>query len=441
MDEVISMALTAVTAGKGFGLNRAILLLVDKERQNLNGYFAVGPREREEASRIWQEIEEHDYTLREMAQLFFEQKMAAEKEKFRDLLEKLSTPLSRSDHLFIRTLNDPLSLHIQDLYREPDIDRSQVEALGVKELILVPLISKNRRVGLLLADNIINGRPIATEDLRSLETFALPVSFAIERAALYENLQDKLAKLTEANKRLKEQQELILRMEKMALVGEITSNIAHSIRNPLTIIGGFARTLIKSTPPGDAKRQYLESIARETRRMEGVLEEALNYSESLHPTLDLWDVNQLITGVYAGMKEDLEISGVECKLNIEPILPLIKVDYKKIAYCIRSIIHNSMEAMPQGGKMEIRTAQAGDELHIIFSDNGPGMSPETVKAATSPFFSTKEKGSGLGLSLCIRILEGHGANLQIKSAEGAGTTFIMRLKIPREDNYGPTTGD
>jgi signal transduction histidine kinase len=441
MDEVISMALTAVTAGKGFGLNRAILLLVDKERQNLNGYFAVGPREREEASRIWQEIEEHDYTLREMAQLFFEQKMAAEKEKFRDLLEKLSTPLSRSDHLFIRTLNDPLSLHIQDLYREPDIDRSQVEALGVKELILVPLISKNRRVGLLLADNIINGRPIATEDLRSLETFALPVSFAIERAALYENLQDKLAKLTEANKRLKEQQELILRMEKMALVGEITSNIAHSIRNPLTIIGGFARTLIKSTPPGDAKRQYLESIARETRRMEGVLEEALNYSESLHPTLDLWDVNQLITGVYAGMKEDLEISGVECKLNIEPILPLIKVDYKKIAYCIRSIIHNAMEAMPQGGKMEIRTAQAGDELHIIFSDNGPGMSPETVKAATSPFFSTKEKGSGLGLSLCIRILEGHGANLQIKSAEGAGTTFIMRLKIPREDNYGPTTGD
>jgi signal transduction histidine kinase len=433
MDEVISMTLTAVTAGKGFGLNRAILLLVDKSRQNLKGYFAVGPRHGEDAARIWREIEEKDYTLREMGQLFFEKKMPAEREKFRDLLDILSVPLNRQEHLFVKTLSDQISRHIQDLFQEPDIDPEQVHALGVREMILVPLISKNRRIGLLLADNIVNGRPIATEDLHSLETFALPVSFAIERAALYERLQEELAKLTEANRRLKEQQDTIVRMEKMALVGKITANLAHSIRNPLTIIGGFARTLIKQTPTGDAKRQYLESMMREARRLEEVLQEVLAYSESLHPTRDLWDINQLIAGLYAGMRDDLEIGDIECRLDFAADLPLVMVDYKTISSCLRSILNNAMEAMPNGGTLRIGTVRADNEVLITVSDTGPGMSAKTVKQATAPFFSTKDRGSGLGLSLCARILEGHGAEFDILSSEGAGTTFTIRLQIPREE--------
>ncbi len=432
MDEVIAMALTAVTSGKGFGLNRAFLLLVDKERQHLRGYFAVGPRRPEEAETIWREIEERDYTLRELAQLFFEHKMPSEREKFKDLLSQLSTPLTRSDHLFVRALNEQESLHVTDLTREPGIDRAQIDALGVRELVLVPLISKNRRIGVLLADNVINRRPIATEDLHSLKTFALPVSFAIERAALYERLQEELHKLTEANRRLKEQQDLIVRMEKMALVGKITSNIAHSIRNPLTIIGGFARTLIKSIPPDDAKRRYIESIVREVRRLEDILQEVLNYSESLHPTLDLWDVNNLITGVYAGLRDDFEMSGVQCRLQLQPALPNVRLDYKKMAYCLRSILTNSLEVMNAGDAIEIHTVRKDGEIHIVLSDNGPGIPEETLQEITSPFFSSKERGSGLGLSLAARILEGHGAALDIESVVGKGTTFTIRLKAPQE---------
>ncbi len=441
VDEVIAMALTAVTAGEGFGLNRAILLLVDKERQNLKGHFAVGPRRREDAARIWKELEEKNHSLRELAQTFFEMKMSAEKARFQDLLEKLSVPLSRSNHLFVRTLNEQKSSHVQDLYMEPDIDPGQVEALEVHEMILVPLISRNRRIGLLMADNIINGQPITTDDLHSLETFALPVSFAIERAALYERLQEELTKLTDANRRLKEQQEIILRMEKMALVGKITSNIAHSIRNPLTIIGGFARTLIKNTPPDDSKRHYIESIIGEAKRLEEVLQEVLNYSESLHPTFDLWDVNQLITGVYVALQDDFERNGMECRLDLDSTLPPVRLDYKKMTYCLRSIINNSLEAMPRGGTLEIRTLRSDDELLILLSDSGPGMGPETIKGITSPFFSTKDIGSGLGLSLCARILEGHGAGFTIRSTEGRGSTFQISLKLSmEEEQHGPLAG-
>ena len=272
MDEVIAMALTAVTAGQGFGINRAILLLVDKERQNLKGHFAVGPRHRrggrphlEGARRA------RPHPAGDGPALLRTEDGRGTGEVPRPAGAALRPP-GHSDHLFVRTLNEQLSRHIADLARESGHRPGQARALGVGEMVLVPLVSKNRRIGLLLADNIINGRPIATEDLQSLETFALPVSFAIERAALYERLQEELVKLTEANRRLQEQQEQILRMEKMALVGKIASNIAHSIRNPLTIIGGFARTLIKSTPADDPKRQYIESIVREARRLEEVLE-------------------------------------------------------------------------------------------------------------------------------------------------------------------------
>jgi signal transduction histidine kinase len=441
MDEVIATALTAVTAGKGFGLNRAILLLVDKDRQALKGYFAVGPRRREDAARIWKEIEETDFSLREMAQSFFEEKMPAEREKFQDLLAVLSVPLHLDEHLFIRTLNEQRSHHIQNLYLEPDIYRSQVEALGVRELILVPLVSKNRRIGLLMADNIVSDRPISSEDLSSLETFALPVSFAIERATLYERLQEELVKLTEANRRLREQQELILRMEKMALVGNITSNIAHSIRNPLTIIGGFARTLIKQTAPGDSKRQYIESMVREARRLEEVLQEVLNYSESLHPTLDLWDINQLIASVYAALREDLEMSGVTCHLDFEPHLPQVRVDYKTISYCLRSIINNAMEAMPRGGELKIRTARSECTLLITLADSGTAMKAETIRAISVPFEASPEKGAGgLGLSLCARILQGQGADFDIRSTEGQGTIFTIKLHIPMEEQHGTTAG-
>ena len=440
IDEVIAMSLTAVTSGKGFGFNRAILLLVDRERQNLRGHFAVGPREAEEAGRIWHEVEARDYTLREMAQLFFEQKMEAERVKFSDLLAVLSVPLAHSDHLFVRALNEQFSRHIPDLPREPGIAPEQTQALGAREIVLVPLVSKSRRIGLLLADNNINRRPISTEDLHSLETFALPVSFAIERATLYERLQEELGRVTEANRRLKEQQEQILRMEKMALVGKIASNIAHSIRNPLTIIGGFARSLGKSTPAEDPKRQYIESIVREVRRLEEVLQEVLNYSESLHPTLDHWDLNQLISAVCTGLRQDLELNGVDCRLELAADLPPARIDYKQMSYCLRSLLNNALEAMPSGGRVVVRTARQDDALLITLVDNGPGMSPETLQAVTFPFASTKEKGSGLGLPLCRRILEGFGATLEIESRQGSGTVISIRMNLPKEESHGAHSG-
>ena len=431
MNEVIAMALTAVTAGQGFGLNRAILLLVDRNRQVLKGHFAVGPRHRAEAERIWKELEHHDLTLREMAQRFFEQKMSAERERFSDLLALLTVPLDAADHPFVQALNDQCSRHIPDLWQEPGFSQIQREALGINELVLVPLVSKSRRIGLLLADNIASGRPIGTEDLQSLETFALPVTFAIERASLYEQLQHELTRARETNRRLQEQQETIVRMEKMALVGSLTANIAHSIRNPLTIIGGFARTLIRSTPEGDPKRQQIESIVREARRLDEVLQEVLVHAESLHPTLDLWDVNQLVTGAYTGLREDLEMAGVATELALAPGLPQVKLDYKKLGYCLRSLLGNALERLPRGCRLELSTRGDGKWVEIVLRDNGPPLSDEALRAVREAKPGTVVTGGEVGLSLCARILAAHHAQFRADTAASGGAQFTIRLATAR----------
>ena len=254
LEEVLSVALTAITAGKGFGMNRAFLLMNDREVGILKGYLAIGPRNLEEAVQVWQEVAGQDMDLQTLAQNFRRNKLSTERAKFRDILEQLTIPLSDTGHIVVKTLESRQPMRVEDAFHHPEIDPAFAALLGVDSFLLMPLISRNRRVGIIIADNCITHRRITDEDMHSLETFCFPVAFAIERAALYDRLQVELNRVTEAGTRLKEQQELIMRMEKMALMGRITSSIAHSIRNPLMIIGGFARSMLKKSPDNDPRR-------------------------------------------------------------------------------------------------------------------------------------------------------------------------------------------
>ncbi len=257
LDEVLSVALTAITAGKGFGMNRAFLLMADKERKYLKGYIGIGPRNYEEAWQIWQEIDQNRASLTAMARNFLRNKFSSERAKFQDILEKISVPLGDSEHIFNRALQQKKAILVTDAFHSREVAPELAQLLGVDTFLVMPLISRNRRIGVIIADNWVTHKPITTQDMQSLETFAFPVAFALERASLYERVQEDVDKLIAANRKLREQQELIVRMEKMALVGRITSSIAHSIRNPLLVIGGFARSLLRDIGENAPKRDYL----------------------------------------------------------------------------------------------------------------------------------------------------------------------------------------
>ena len=433
LDEVLSVALTAITAGQGFGMNRAFLLLVDREAGMLRGHLGIGPRDFDEAWRIWSEIDQRGANLEAMAHDLQRSKLSSEKAKFHDLLQELSVPLSDNDHLFNRALQERKPYLIENAYDNPLVNRRVADLLGVDSFLVVPLISVYRRIGILLADNFVTRKPISPHDLQSIETFAFPVAFAIERASLYERVQEQVDKLTLANAKLKEQQELILKMEKMALIGRITSSIAHSIRNPLMIIGGFARSLLKSAADNDPKREYLDTIVREARQLEDALEEVLNYSDSLYPVVDQWNINQLVENVSGELAPVLEQRQISLELALAAQVPEVCIDYKKIAYCVRTVMGNAGENIPGVTAIRLATYADQDAVYIEVSDNGDPLTPDERDSIGTPFAATQELGSGLGLPLCKTILERYGHGFQIETPAEGGTRYTLRLIQNREE--------
>ncbi|GFO70188.1 histidine kinase [Geomonas limicola] len=432
LDEVLSVAMTAITAGKGFGMNRAFLLMTDKERRNIRGYLGVGPKNYEEAWHTWEDLSRSNFTLKELAKNFQKTKLTSEKVKFHDILSLLTVPLSDQGHIFNRALRGKKPILVENALNNPDLDRGLARILGVDTFLVMPLISRNRRIGVIIADNCITHKPITLQDMQSLETFAFPVAFALERASLYERLQEEVAKQKSANLKLREQQELIVKMEKMALVGKITSSIAHSIRNPLMVIGGFARTLLKGTAEDDERHGYLESIVRETRQLEEVLSEVLDYSESLFPVMDLWDLNKLLSSAIDELGTTLEESGVVCRQELASELPMVRVDYKQISYCVKTIISTALAAMERGGELKVETELDGDGVLVRISDSGTALTQQAQDALTTPFYLTQEMGGGVGLSLCKTILERQGSSLSIMNRPGGGNTYSIRLSTRKE---------
>ncbi len=433
IDEVLSVAMTAITSGKGFGLNRAFLLLTDEEKRNLKGYLGVGPRSYQEAWQIWEDIGRNDFSLREMAANFHDTKLNSEKVKFQDILDRLTIPLDDQGHILNRALLHGKPVLVQDAFNDAGVDPDLAKIFGVDTFLILPLISRKRRIGVIVADNFITRKPITTQDMESMEILAFPLALAIERASLYARLHEDLEKLTEANNKLKEQQELIVKMEKMALVGKITSSIAHSIRNPLMIIGGFARSLQKTMEGNDPKREYVESILYEARKLEDTLTEVLGYADSLYPAMDMWDVNELVTNISRELQEKMQGQAITCSLNLGKDLPMAFIDYKQIAFCLRKIISNAMEAMPEGGTITVSTWMQEDCLALEIRDTSKMMTHSINDFTSTPSFTTREQIGALSVSLCKMILEKNSLSFHVERATDGGVQYTIRLPVKKEE--------
>ena len=433
LDEVLSVALTAITAGRGFGMNRAFLLLFDREEGILKGYLGIGPRNLEEACRVWDEILQNDMDLQTMAQNFRLNKLSSERAKFHDVLEQLTVPLSDKNHIVIKALEGKRPIKVEDAFQHPDVPPELARLLGVDTFLLMPLISRHRRVGMIIADNCITHRAITEEDMHSLETFGFPVAFAIERASLYDKLQVELNRVTEAGKKLKEQQELIVRMENMALVGRITSSIAHSVRNPLMIIGGFARSMLKNSSEADPRRTFIESIVAETRQLEGVLDEILNYSDSLYPTRDFWDVNQLVESALRETADNLTALGYATGYSPGHDLPPVYIDFKQLSCCLRTVLQNDISGIGEDRSIEISSESGQDCVFLRIEDHSRHIAQTELDRLLVPFSEARDLGAGLGLALCKSMLEKQDISFVARAELIEGIHYTITLPTRKEE--------
>lgn len=239
--------------------------------------------------------------------------------------------------------------------------------------------------------------------------------------------------------KLREERELEERLRKaehLAGIGQFSRSIAHEIRNPLNFISLSIDHIREKYRPSDGRNSesfdsLILNIKKEIQRVSRFAESFLEYGRPLEMSMQKTDICKIIEDVLSlvaakAQKEDIEI------IKEYDIMPELIVDPEFIKTCLYNVILNAFQAMPNGGRLTVRTRQADDKFSVTIEDTGVGIPEEKVGKVFDPFFTTKSKGLGLGLALTKRVIEEHKGKIDFKSREGEGSTVVMLLPMEKE---------
>lgn len=223
-----------------------------------------------------------------------------------------------------------------------------------------------------------------------------------------------------------------LEKEKALLLEQMAPVLAHEIRNPLGSIKGAAQYLLTEVEQ-EEQRRLLEVITEEANRLNRVVSQFLDYARPFQMDIQPGSINSIIEKTIALIETDRTAHNTQIQLELHPHLPPVPMDQEQIHRVIMNIVLNAIEAMNGEGILTIRTTRiergAGDAaVGISIRDTGSGMSREVLRQIFTPFFTTKERGTGLGLAVCRKIIMNHGGKIRVKSIPGKGTIFYIRLE-------------
>ncbi|MFZ2089572.1 MAG: GAF domain-containing protein, partial [Desulfobaccales bacterium] len=226
----------------------------------------------------------------------------------------------------------------------------------------------------------------------------------------------------------KRMEEELLRSERLAALGNMAAHISHEIKNPLMLIGGFARQVLKDTgQEQQANREKLQIIVDEVKRLESFLVEVGGYAKLSEPNLAPGDMNDLIRDLCQRLEPSLQEGGIQLVLDLAPNLPPTRFDPVHMRQALLNIAKNAIEAMEKGGTLTIVSKPGASGIELEIADTGEGIPPDRLNKIFQPFYSTKAKGSGLGLAITQKIIEAHNGEITIESEPGKGTRVLISL--------------
>jgi two-component system sensor histidine kinase HydH len=293
-----------------------------------------------------------------------------------------------------------------------------------RSILCVPLKSQDRLVGVLEVLNKKDGRGFHDEDLEILTMLGNMIGPALENATLYSRLKEKLTLTMEE---LKVVENKLLQSERLAALGKLSRGVAHEVRNPVMIIGGFARRLQKRLPADDPAREMIDPIIHEVRRLEQMVAEIEAFTVLLEPDFKPRDLARVIDQVLRASAGALAQRQIIVQCQIPPDLPRISLDERLMSQALQHLIDNAMEAMAHGGQLTLEVTPAPQGLHLTLRDNGVGIPPEDLPYLFDPFFSTKPDGTGMGLTKVHQVISDHRGEIQIKSTPEQGTEVDIWL--------------
>ena len=413
--------LVGVTSGSGLGFNRAMLFMVNDEI--LEGKMAVGPDSFDEAIEIWNSLSSTDTDL--TVQYPIEIKRG-------NLLKKVQNYSSslNDNNIFNWALKNKERVYVKNAWNDNRLDDDIRKFMEVDEFVVMPMISFNKVIGIIVADNKYNMTGISSQSIDLLSIFSFQAAFLIEN---YLNLIE----VKKEMKKLEERQDAIVESEKMAAVGRIASHIAHEIRNPLVTMGGYAKRILKHSSEGspDLKKisKSADIILKESERLEKILSNVMDFTKPSKYIKEFNDINHIIRDTYRLLKNVLLEKNIKVKMDLDETLPNVKSDFNQMKQVLLNLFQNAIDATPAGGSIHILTESDEAYIFVRFIDTGSGIAADNPDVIFEPFFTTKITGVGLGLANVKKIIKDHRGKIWAFNREEGGAEFVIKIPLPASE--------
>jgi len=425
LDRILSVILTAITAGSGLGFNRAILFLI--AGGSLEARLGVGASTWEEAARIWPRVANLP-TLQAVIDFVLHDK-EHEQTQLEHIIADWRVPLSDTESILVQCVRD-LRSRVWPLAGAPD---GVPARLNSPMFAVVPLVHSGEAIGVALADNAVTHRPIDEHAVRLLRLLANEASSAIANARLYQQLLEHAHNLEEAYEQIRNQQNLIIQGQHMSALGEIAEAISHEVKGPLVPIGGFARAMRRDVPEASTHASMLDIIIRETERLERVVKGVIALARPPAPHLKPISLSRTAEDVFGLYRAEAGGRGVHFVADIPPDLPPPHLDDDQWHQLFLNLVANALAATPDGGIITIRARLTENGWYrISVSDTGVGVKPEDVPRVFSPFYTAKPTGSSMGLNIVAKIIQLHQGRVSVESSVGKGTSIHIDVPPPEE---------
>ncbi len=312
------------------------------------------------------------------------------------------------------------NVQVSGCYQNVGIARHE----GLVSLLSVPLLFSEKAIGTL---NIYSGEPhvFSDEEVRTLSTYAELSALALEKARLY----DRIMSIEEA----------LRQSERLSALGLLAAEIAHEIRNPLTVMKMLHHSLDLHFGPGDPRQTDVRIMGEKMDHLNRIVDRVLDFARGAEPHLEEVNVNQVLDDLLMLTRVKLRSAGVELIRELDSHLPLLMADATQLEQAFMNLTLNAVEAMPDGGRLSIRSralplVRKGPATHVLvrFRDSGIGMTREQAQNAFSSLLQTsKPRGNGLGMAIVARVVETHRGQARIRSSPGRGTTISLVFPVSR----------
>jgi two-component system sensor histidine kinase HydH len=305
--------------------------------------------------------------------------------------------------------------------------RNLVDHFHERSVLVVPLVARDEVLGTVVLDDTHRARVFSEAEMERTTAVCQQIALALLSARLYEDLRKSYAELARA------QAELIER-ERLAALGEMAASVAHEVRNPLGVIfnsiGGLKRLL---QPSGDV-RLLLDIVAEEADRLNRMVGDLLEYSRPLRPAVQAVHLQTVIEEAVGSVLPTRHENDIAARISVEPGLGPVSADARLLRQALVNLLTNSVQAMPHGGVLTITASRVHSDgpvqARISVHDTGAGI-PSAVRGKVfQPFFTTKPTGTGLGLAVVKRIVDGQGGRVQLADCD-RGTEFHLFLPLSR----------